>query len=118
MTRHFTIAVLLGTLSCGQAPQEEALDEPVVEPAAPAVRRLTAPQYERVVTDLFGEGLVMPTSLEPDVAFEGLQSIGASTTSLSSGVWSGTRTRPTCLRNKPSQTPLGEPLMFRAGWAR
>lgn len=83
MTRHFTIAVLLGTLSCGQAPQEEALDEPVVEPAAPAVRRLTAPQYERVVTDLFGEGLVMPTSLEPDVAFEGLQSIGASTTSLS-----------------------------------
>ena len=36
MTRHFTIAVLLGTLSCGQAPQEEALDEPVVEPAAPA----------------------------------------------------------------------------------
>ena len=76
MFRTHSIALAVGLFACGSPPEEVPLDEPTVSPQPPAVRRLTTSQYERVVVDLFGEGLVMPTSLEPDVAFEGLQSIG------------------------------------------
>lgn len=56
---------------------------PAVAPGAPALRRLTAAQYERVVTDLLGEGLALPTSLEPDTEEAGLLSVGAAVTSVS-----------------------------------
>ncbi len=56
---------------------------PVVAPAAPALRRLTRAQYLNVVTDLLGEGLVVPTSLEPDTAIDGLYTVGAAVTALS-----------------------------------
>lgn len=57
---------------------------PEVEAAAPVMPRLTYSQYVHTVDDLFGEGLVLPTSLEPDTRVEGLFAVGASVTSLSS----------------------------------
>jgi len=58
-------------------------DAPVVDPAAPALRRLTQPQYVNTVAALFGEGMVLPSSLEPDTAIEGLVAVGAAVTSIS-----------------------------------
>lgn len=49
----------------------------------PRLRRLTAPQYENTIADLFGDDIVLPTALEPDLRDAGLQSVGASSTSLS-----------------------------------
>lgn len=51
--------------------------EPSVSPPAPALRRLTIQQYSNSLVDLFGDDLVLPTSLEPDTTLEGLASLGA-----------------------------------------
>jgi hypothetical protein len=56
---------------------------PTVDPAAPALRRLTQPQYAATVTHLFGDGMVLPSSLEPDTAIDGLVAVGAAATSIS-----------------------------------
>lgn len=82
------LAALLLLAACDPAaPVAEAPlprgDAPAVTPAAPALRRLTQPQYENVVTDLLGEGLVLPASLEPDTAIDGLYAVGAAVTSIS-----------------------------------
>lgn len=58
-------------------------DAPDVTPPAPALRRLTQAQYVNAVDDLLGEGLVLPNSLEPDTAIDGLYSVGAAATTLS-----------------------------------
>ena len=57
--------------------------EPVSESPAPAWRRLRAVEYNHATRDLFGEGLVLPTSIEPDVSLNGLQVVGSSLTSVS-----------------------------------
>ncbi len=59
-------------------------DAPEIEPPAPALRRLTQTQYENAILDLFEADLYVPSNLEPDNEVEGLYSVGASTTSLSS----------------------------------
>jgi hypothetical protein len=78
-------------LACG-TPDEPKVDryvpveagpEPAVAPPPPVLRRLTNTQYSNSVVDLLGDGLVLPTRLEPDTELEGLLSIGASTASLS-----------------------------------
>lgn len=56
---------------------------PAVTPAEPTLRRLTTAQYENSLRDLFGEDLVLPTSLEPDTAVSGLYAVGAAQTSVS-----------------------------------
>ncbi|HNH49711.1 MAG TPA: DUF1592 domain-containing protein, partial [Myxococcota bacterium] len=56
---------------------------PAVTPSEPTLRRLTTAQYENSLHDLFGEDLVLPTSLEPDTAVSGLYAVGAAQTSLS-----------------------------------
>jgi hypothetical protein len=56
---------------------------PEAELPEPALRRLTKAQYHNAVSDLFGRGLVMPGSLEPDAEAEGLLSVGASINSVS-----------------------------------
>ncbi len=70
------------------APPEN--DETPPLPAAPAVDaamanvpRLTGAQYENVIHDVFGEDIVAPSALEPDVRTEGLVAIGAAQTSIS-----------------------------------
>jgi len=93
MTRRLPLA-LLGALFGGGEPLDsgavEALQPPgpapTVEAPAPALRRLTYAQYHNSARDLFGDAdglLVMPTSLEPDLAIDGLLSVGASETTIS-----------------------------------
>ena len=81
-------AVLLTLLGCSGAVDDTAISSlgpaPEVSPAEPALRRLTTAQYENAIASLFGEGLVMPTSLEPDSAIVGLLSVGAAVSSVSS----------------------------------
>ena len=82
------LMVLLGFLVGCQRPGDTASEPlgpaPAVIPAEPALRRLTAAQYENALTTLFGEGLVMPPSLEPDSEIVGLLSVGAAVNSISS----------------------------------
>jgi hypothetical protein len=56
---------------------------PAVSPEPPVLRRLTYAQYVRTVGDLFGDGLVLPTELEPDSRSSGLYAVGVSLTSIS-----------------------------------
>lgn len=78
--------LLLALLACSQDP---TVAEP--RPAAPAVaspdtrlKRLTEVQYANVMRDLFGEDVVLPSSLDPDQRIEGLYAVGASYTTISS----------------------------------
>lgn len=90
--RHTCIALVLAAagLACKDepagVPPADTLDrgpQPTVEPASPALRRLTQTQYENAVLDLFQADLYVPDRLEPDNEVEGLLSVGASTTSVS-----------------------------------
>jgi hypothetical protein len=47
-------------------------------PPAPALRRLTVPQYQNSVRDLFGDTSLAPTELEADTVLHGFAAIGAS----------------------------------------
>ena len=68
-------------------PSEEeptALNPELSASAPPAMRRLSASQYRHTLTDWFGEALITPASLEPDLRADGLSAIGASVNGLSS----------------------------------
>jgi hypothetical protein len=56
---------------------------PPLEPAPAQMRRLTQEQYLNVVHDLFGEDVVLPTNLEPDVRVDGSLQIGAHVSGIS-----------------------------------
>ncbi|MEC8422850.1 MAG: DUF1592 domain-containing protein, partial [Myxococcota bacterium] len=66
------------------SPVERATAPPDIDAPTPALKRLTTPQYVNALRDLFGSGLVLPASLEPDQRVEGLFSVGAARTSISS----------------------------------
>lgn len=66
------------------SPIERATAPPDIDAPTPALKRLTTPQYANALRDLFGAGLVLPASLEPDQRIEGLYSVGAARTSISS----------------------------------
>ena len=57
--------------------------EPPPQPSSPSLRRLTIAQYQNIVMDTFGEGLLVPANLEPDVETEGFKSLGAGISSIS-----------------------------------
>ena len=61
---------------------ETSIEPPIVV-SSPNLRRLTVQQYHNSLLDLFGETLVLPVSLEPDVEVDGLLSIGSSISSVS-----------------------------------
>jgi hypothetical protein len=46
-------------------------------PPPPALRRLTVPQYQNSVRDLFGDTSLVPTELEADTVLHGFAAIGA-----------------------------------------
>jgi Protein of unknown function (DUF1592)/Protein of unknown function (DUF1588)/Protein of unknown function (DUF1595)/Protein of unknown function (DUF1587) len=72
---------------CGAEPVRQPGDRgaaPALSAPAPVLKRLTAAQYSNAVTDLLGEGLVLPSSLEPDAAVEGLYALGAGVGNVSS----------------------------------
>ncbi len=80
----------LGAISCAGEKQPEQTPQPAkqigpVGPAVPslsAAQRLTASQYRSAIRDLFGE-VKVPAALEPDVALDGLESVGASKSTIS-----------------------------------
>ena len=57
--------------------------EPPPQPSSPSLRRLTIAQYQNIILDTFGEGLLVPSNLEPDVETEGFKSLGAGISSIS-----------------------------------
>lgn len=64
----------------------EASPEPPPAPYVPhpvALRRLTQAQYTNTLHDLFGDTLIVPRALEPDIAREGSRAVGASETTIS-----------------------------------
>jgi hypothetical protein len=86
MTEHTTARCWRATLlfagiflgGCSDAPEKPLQPEPIELGAAPAVvpdtprlRRLTQVQYRNALVDLFGDDLVLPVSLEPDVREDG-----------------------------------------------
>jgi hypothetical protein len=76
--------LLLG-LGCDEGVEEAFArgSQPAYVAEAPITRRLTHDQYVHTLDDLFGEGLVLPASLEPDSRVSGLIAVGASVTSIS-----------------------------------
>jgi hypothetical protein len=83
---HTTLPLVCALLSCGgQDPADDAGNGPAPAAEMPEanLRRLTAVQVEAALTQLLGPDLVMPVSLEPDLAVDGLLSIGSATTSVS-----------------------------------
>ncbi len=82
------VAGLGALVGCEPEPSEKAPTArgpaPAVAPAAPSLRRLTQDQYRNVIGELLGDGLVLPNSLEPDTAVDGLYAVGAAATTISS----------------------------------
>lgn len=77
------LACQLGAGDSSTVTQVQRDPVPEVTLPAPALRRLTVAQYHNTLRDLLGADLVLPTSLEPDQAVDGLLSVGAATTSVS-----------------------------------
>lgn len=88
------LASIILASACGDVSGDEAdagagaPDVPPPEPdqelPAAAIQRLTRAQFTNAIADLFGQAVVVPTALEPDVEEHGFFSIGASVSSLSS----------------------------------
>ncbi|MEC8192623.1 MAG: DUF1592 domain-containing protein [Myxococcota bacterium] len=80
------VAALMGCEKPLDAEEVDAtLDRvaPEVTLPSPTLRRLTRSQYDNAIRELLGDGLVLPSNLEPDEATDGLQAIGASLTTIS-----------------------------------
>lgn len=84
----FTIFGAVSLLGCERDPEVVAPtsrgDAPAVEVPGPSLRRLTSAQYRNTIADLFGDDVVIATSLEPDEAVDGLLTVGASVVTISS----------------------------------
>ncbi len=57
--------------------------EPAVQSPVPTLRRLTIAQYKNTIADVFGDGLLIPSNLEPDIETEGFKSLGAGISAIS-----------------------------------
>ncbi len=83
--------VSFGLISCSAGeitePARQITTESPAPPfraAAPSLVRLTDAQYRATISDVLGETIILPSSLEPDVPVDGLLAVGASRTSISS----------------------------------
>lgn len=86
-TRLALLLPLLG--ACGRGDKDAADPgprgaEPVVTAPAPVLHRLTEEQFRNSIADIFGEEVVITTSLEPDESVDGLYTVGASVVTISS----------------------------------
>ncbi|HHO51232.1 MAG TPA: DUF1592 domain-containing protein [Deltaproteobacteria bacterium] len=80
-----SLPLLLLGVSCtppGLVPEPRGA-MPSISPAEATLRRLTEAEYLNTLGDLLGDGLLLPTALEPDVEIEGLLHVGAGQTALS-----------------------------------
>ncbi len=82
MSHGLAVLAVLWANGC-QAPAKNAAPPLVIAPAPPALPRLTQAQYANSILDVLGAGLVVPPTLEPDVAYDDLFSVGASVASVS-----------------------------------
>ncbi len=57
---------------------------PTPDLPAPTLKRLTETQYDHAMRDLFGDGVLLPSSLEPDQRVEGLYAVGSAYSTISS----------------------------------
>jgi hypothetical protein len=64
-------------------PDKPSLEEAEFEPARPVTRRLTQTQYARVVKDVLGDDIVVPSRLEPDIRDNGSIALGSAKTTIS-----------------------------------
>lgn len=83
------ISAVLGLTSC-KSDTPEAPPAPLeTGPAGPATpfpggaQRLTRLHYQNAIRDIFGPEIVVPTALEPDLAVEGFESVGATGSTVS-----------------------------------
>ncbi len=86
MRASLVLPLFLLASACDEGVEEPPFErgaEPAYSPEAPVARRLTYDQYQNTVADLFGEGILIPGSLEPDTRVSGLYAVGASVTSIS-----------------------------------
>lgn len=76
---------LAGCADDGSAPYRPAAVDPGPAPAAglPSLPRLTRSQYGHAIRDLFGDAVVVPSALEPDVLLDGSLALGAAESALS-----------------------------------
>ena len=70
------MALLLLSVGC-EEPREEESKPVAFVPQPPVLPRLLRSQYHNFVRDVLGNDLTMPSSLEPDIAFDDLFSVGA-----------------------------------------
>lgn len=83
-------AALVVALACGTDPatpvDKAALRGPMPDTTAPGpkLKRLTSPQYRRIIADVFSPDIQLPATLEADERVEGLYQVGAAVTSISS----------------------------------
>jgi hypothetical protein len=88
LKRVLIVASLLGACTGEKTPEPTPPPAKQTGPVGPAVpslsaaQRLTVAQYRNAVKDLFGD-VVVPPALEPDVALDGLESVGASKSTIS-----------------------------------
>ncbi len=87
-SRSLLTLIPLLALGCGREEDTPAADEPrgaepEIAAPAPSLRRLTEEQYRNTIADLFGDDVVITTSLEPDESVDGLYSVGASVVTIS-----------------------------------
>ena len=82
MSHGWAVTAVLWANGC-QAPAKNAAPPLAIAPAPPALPRLTQAQYANSILDVLGAGLVVPPTLEPDVAYDDLFSVGASVASVS-----------------------------------
>ncbi len=75
------LGACLVLVGCGEEPTTKVYA--ALDPAPPVLKRLTQAQYEASIVDLLGAGLTLPSNLEPDLAVEGLLSVGASISTVS-----------------------------------
>lgn len=75
--------LILGVVACHPADPEGRGPEPAVAAAPATLRRLTTSEYRHTLVDLFGDDLILPTSLEPDLEVDGLYEVGAAQAALS-----------------------------------
>lgn len=77
LTAIFTATAILLTASACSDPA------PVIDGAEPTLRRLTEQQYRNVVSDLFGDHIIVSGSFDPILRQDGLVSIGAGNATIS-----------------------------------
>lgn len=85
----FALCLLACDGEKARTPAETKAPVPPSGPVGPATatlrasQRLTQAQYKNAIRDLFGKEIVVPPALEPDVAFDGFDAVGASTSTIS-----------------------------------